>query len=121
MYSNHRQLIVWQKAITLTQLIYDITNDFPQHEKYGLASQMQRAAVSIPSNIAEGHGRDSYAELDRFLRIANGSALELDTQVEIAFRNEYIDESTKYSLMQYIQEISRLIHALRKQLKPLKG
>ena len=81
-----RDLIVWQKAIELASQTYALTSKFPAEEKYGLASQMQRAAVSIPSNIAEGKLRGSPKEFSRFLRIAFGSGGELETQIEVAKR-----------------------------------
>lgn len=102
--------------MNLVEEIYAVTSQFPDFERYSLSNQMQRAAVSIPSNIAEGHGRDSNAELDRYLRIANGSAFELDTQIEIAFRNEYISESLFYSFRQKIDEITKMIKAFRNSL-----
>jgi four helix bundle protein len=76
---RHKDLKVWQKSIGLVVELYRITNEFPSNEKYGLISQMRRSVVSIPSNIAEGHGRNSKKELIRFLDIAKGSIYELDT------------------------------------------
>lgn len=81
-----RDLIVWQKAVELAKQTYILTNQFPAEERFGLASQMQRAAVSIPSNIAEGKLRGSSKEFSHFLRIAFGSGGELETQIEIAKR-----------------------------------
>ncbi len=80
---SFRDLRVWQVAMDLVEQVYLLTRRFPKHELYGLASQMQRAAVSIPSNIAEGYERDSDAEIARFLTIAKGSAGELRTQILI--------------------------------------
>lgn len=82
--SSFRKLIVWQKAVTLAARVYQLTARFPKDEKYGLSSQMQRAAVSIGSNIAEGSGRAGKKEFYHFLQIAQGSACELETQLEIA-------------------------------------
>ena len=79
-----RDLVVWQKAVQLASYIYALTSQFPPEERYGLASQMQRAAVSIPSNIAEGKLRGSPKEFAHFLRIAFGSGGELETQIEVA-------------------------------------
>jgi len=81
---SHKDLIVWQKAMQLTKMIFLLTNKFPDSEKFGLVSQMRRAAVSIPSNIAEGHGRQSRKELKQFYATAYGSALELETQMILA-------------------------------------
>ncbi|MCC8037633.1 MAG: four helix bundle protein [Bacteroidales bacterium] len=115
-YKNHRQLIVWQKGIALVKLIYQVTSTFPKTEVYGLSNQLQRAAVSIPSNIAEGQGRDSDSELDHYLRISNGSALEIDTQIEVAYILGYIDIETKNHVQSSIEEITRLISGFRKSL-----
>jgi four helix bundle protein len=84
MVRSFRDLLVWQRAIQLSVAIYRLTKDFPREEIYGLTSQIRRAAVSIPSNIAEGHGRMSTGEYRQFLGIARGSNFELQTQVEIA-------------------------------------
>jgi four helix bundle protein len=84
-------LIAWQKAKSLALDVYRSTQQFPKHEIYGLSSQMRRAAVSIPSNIAEGKGRRSHADLAHFLYQARGSLLELETQISIASDFDYID------------------------------
>lgn len=81
---THKDLGVWKSAITLATGVYEVTSAFPKEEIFGLASQMHRAAVSIPSNIAEGAGRNGDKEFLRFLSIAAGSASELDTHIEIA-------------------------------------
>jgi four helix bundle protein len=81
---SHKDLIVWQKSMRLVVCIYEITEKFPKEEIFGLTSQMRRAAVSIPSNIAEGRCRSTRKDFSQFLRIAFGSAAELDTQIEIA-------------------------------------
>lgn len=78
---KHHDLLVWQNAMELVEVIYQLTAPFPQAEQYGLTRQMRRSAVSVPSNIAEGAGRDSVAEFNRFLIIARGSLNELETQV----------------------------------------
>jgi four helix bundle protein len=92
---SYRDLTVWQKAIGLVELVYKETSSFPPDESYGLCNQMRRCAVSIPSNIAEGQGRNSHKEFKRFLRIALGSLAELDTQLEISLRLGYVDEDAK--------------------------
>jgi len=84
MSSSHKDLIVWQRAMQLVVDVYRSTKSFPREETHGLISQMRRAAVSIPSNIAEGKGRYSRKELSQFLLNARGSLLELETQIEIA-------------------------------------
>lgn len=90
--ADYRNLEVWQKAMKLTMMIYDAADTFPNHERYGLVSQMERAAVSIPSNIAEGYGRQSDKEFYHFLSIARGSLYELQTQVYIASGRSYMSE-----------------------------
>jgi len=87
--SSYKELIVWQKSIQLVTDIYKLTKTFPKEELYGLASQMQRAVVSIPSNIAEGNDRNSSKEFSQFLRIARGSLAELETQIIISEKLEY--------------------------------
>jgi len=82
---SYRDLIVWQKSVDLVKNIYLCTQTFPKEEQYGLTNQMRRCAVSIPSNIAEGYGRNSTGDYKRFLHISLGSLYELQTQVEISF------------------------------------
>jgi four helix bundle protein len=84
--NNYRDLKVWQTAMTLTENIYKITGSFPSRETYALANQLQRAAVSIPSNIAEGHARSSTKDYLRFVSIAQGSLAEAETQLELSHR-----------------------------------
>ena len=92
------KLMVWQKALDLAQKVYSSTTGFPKHEVYGLASQMQRAAVSTGSNIAEGAGRNSKREFYQFIGISCGSASELLSQVELSFRMNYITPEIKDEL-----------------------
>ena len=95
---NFRQLRVWQKAMELCELIYRLTAAFPDTEKFGLISQIRRCAVSIPSNIAEGCGRNSDIEFARFLSVALGSCYELSTQLILANRLDYLpDEGLEQS------------------------
>jgi four helix bundle protein len=89
---NFKELLVWKKAMDLAQFVYHLTGFFPKEEKYGLISQIQRCAISIPSNIAEGCGRVSNKEFQHFISIAMGSSFELETQVILAFRFNYITE-----------------------------
>src|SRR5208337_4541101 len=90
--STFQDLRIWQEAMHLTVEIYRVTGSFPKHETYGLASQMRRAAVSVPSNIAEGKGHRSDPEFVRFLLHARGSLLELQTQILIARQLQYLSE-----------------------------
>ena len=87
---NFKELNVWQKAMDLAVFVYQLTGYFPKEEKYGLISQIQRCAVSIPSNIAEGSGRVSNKDFQRFISITMGSSFELETQVILAYRFNYI-------------------------------
>lgn len=112
---THKNLKVWQEAMSLVVEIYDATRAFPREEIYALASQMRRAAVSIPSNIAEGAGRSGGKEFARFLGIALGSVAELETQIEILFRVGYI--KTTDVLMDRIRFLRILISRLVKSLK----
>lgn len=87
---NFKELQVWQKAMEIVVFTYQLTTGFPKEEKYGLISQIQRAAISIPSNIAEGCGRVSDKDFQRFISFAMGSSFELETQMILAFRFNYI-------------------------------
>lgn len=111
----HRKLEVWQRSITLTTKIYTLTGRFPPEERYGLSSQMRRAAVSIPSNLAEGAARET-KEFARFILIAIGSVSELDTQLEIARRLGYVSTPLYQSLDNEITQIDRMLIALRKAI-----
>src|SRR5215216_3360360 len=90
---SYRDLIVWQKSISLVKGVYVVSQSFPKEEQYGLTNQMRRCAVSIPSNIAEGYGRNSTGDYKRFLQVAVGSLYELQTQIEIAFNLDYISKN----------------------------
>jgi len=111
---HHKRLKVWQKAMQLVVDVYEITQRFPQEEQFGLTSQILRCAVSIPSNIAEGHGRGSNKELIRFLNIARGSVFELDTQLEIARQVRLLSRDQFDYLGKLLDEISRLLSGLQK-------
>ncbi len=109
---NYRDLVLWQKAMDLVEVVYRISRQFPQDELYGLRSQMRRAAVSIPSNIAEGEGRNSTADFSRFLSIANGSRREVETQTIIAQRLGYINEQDCEKVLSLASEVGRLRQGL---------
>ena len=109
---SYRDLIAWQKAMDLTLATYRATSTFPKDEKYGLTSQMRRAAVSVPSNIAEGKGRHSTKELVQFLYRARGSLLELQTQVSIARELNYLDIAAFRNLNAQADEIGRVLNGL---------
>lgn len=112
---KHQQLRVWQEAMDLVVAIYSMTSSFPSVERYGLASQMQRAAVSVPSNIAEGAARGSKPDFLRFLHIARGSLSELETQCQIAQRLGYMDDISALELA--INSVFSQLGGLIKHLK----
>src|SRR5919197_6083479 len=113
---DFRKLQVWQKAHQLTLAIYHFTAAFPRHEIYGLASQMRRAASSIPSNIAEGCGRDGDAELSRFCSMARGSASELEYQILLSRDLKLIHADDYERLTQQVVEIKRMLTVLVQKL-----
>ena len=113
---SFRDLRVWQAGIDLVRDVYEVTSTFPRSEVYGLASQMQRAAVSVPSNIAEGHARESTKEYLKHLSIAQASLAELETQLEIASQLNYIPEELATSLFEKITSLGRQLFALRNAL-----
>jgi four helix bundle protein len=117
---NYRDLIAWQKAMELVRLIYSLTKEFPRDEMFGLTSQIRRAAVSVPSNIAEGQGRNSTREFIRHLSISHGSLREIETQNLIAEMQGYISADDSRNVMTSCSEVGRLInglsHALKKKL-----
>jgi four helix bundle protein len=113
---SFRDLRVWQAGIDLVRDVYEVTSTFPRSEVYGLASQMQRAAVSVPSNIAEGHARESTKEYLQHLSIAQASLAELETQLEIARLLNYIPEELATQLFEKITSLGRQLFALRNAL-----
>jgi len=110
---THKDLVVWQKAMDFVFDIYKLTSNFPSDEKFGLISQMRRSSVSIPSNIAEGAARNSTKDYVRFLYISLGSLSELETQIIIASKLDYMDNP----LEEKIIEIRKMLTALIKSLK----
>ena len=114
---GYRGLLAWQKAMNLVENVYRQTRSFPSDERFGLTSQIQRAAVSIPSNIAEGSGLNSQTEFSRFISIAYGSLCELETQLTIALRLGYLEESNFNHLFSEATEVARLLRGFQKSLK----
>jgi len=114
---SYRDLLVWQRAVDLVADCYQLTKQLPKSETYGLAVQMQRAAVSIPANIAEGHGRDHIGDYLRHLSIANGSLMELETHILIAQRLSYIGPADAQRLLDQCGEVSRMLSGLTKRLR----
>jgi four helix bundle protein len=119
--SNFRNLLIWQKSMSLTTKIYNSTKKFPKEELFGLTSQIRRCSISIPSNIAEGYGRDSNKEYLRFLNISIGSLFEMQTQLEIAKNIQYLNDEEFNNLYDDSREIERMLVSFvnkRTELKP---
>ena len=114
--NNYKELKLWQKSVDLAVKIYKTTTSFPKEEMYGLTSQIKRSAVSVPSNIAEGAGRNSKKDFNNFLGISTGSSCELDTQLIIATRVGFLDDASLQFLQNEITEIQKMNWALRKSL-----
>lgn len=114
---THKQLDTWQQAMLLVKMVYEATASFPREELFGLSSQMRRAAVSVPSNIAEGAGRSGSKEFARFLDIARGSLAELDTQIEIAIMLNYLPETSP--IVQQVSSVGALLTGLQKSIRGL--
>jgi len=109
---SYQDLIVWQRGMDLTEEIYRLTETMPQTERYGLISQMQRASVSIPANIAEGWGRQSTGDYIRFLRIAQGSAAELETELLLAQRLELVKPEATDQAMATLTEVRKMVRSM---------
>lgn len=114
---SFRDLAVWQRSMELTLLVYRLTGDFPKEEMFGLTNQMRRAAVSIPSNIAEGHGRMNSREFRRFLLIARGSTCELQTQLELSRSLAFGDDQLLDSVAALSREVGRMLYGMLASLK----
>nr|WP_184254497.1 four helix bundle protein [Granulicella mallensis] len=118
---HFRDLITWQKAMTLAKKVYTLTAVFPDSERYGLISQMRRAAVSVPSNIAEGHGRLTDRSFRLFLAQARGSLFELETQLELAIDLKFCVREVAAALLADCNEVARIINGLLKTLEEENG
>jgi len=115
---SYKDLIVWQKAMDLVAMVYQETKRFPKEELYGLTNQLRRAAVSVPSNIVEGHARNSTAEYRNFLSMARGSLAEVETQLLIAERLKYIESEKLAELLSLQIETNKMTNALINKLAP---
>jgi len=113
---NYRDLIAWQKAMDLVDLIYTTSRSFPKEELYGLASQIRRAGVSVPSNIAEGQGRRTKGEFQQALSVAHGSIREVETQIMIARRQNFTDPAREQEVLNLAAEVGRLVQGLMNSL-----
>lgn len=114
---TYRDLIVWQKAMNLVLKLYTETKIWPKEEVYGLTSQIRRSAVSVPSNIAEGYGRNSTGDYIRFLQIASGSLYEFQTQLEISFQLGYLSEEKYIEINLLSIEIEKMLSSLLSKVK----
>ena len=113
---NFKELKIWQKAIELTEDVYKLLVNYPDYEKYGLTSQIRRSVVSVPSNIAEGSGRASNRDFRKFLAISLSSAFELETQLILSNKFEFISEKEFKNLSAKLQELQKMIFGFRKSL-----
>jgi len=118
---SYRDLVVWQKAFSLGLAIYLFSKELPIEERFGLASQLRRGAISIASNIAEGYGRGSRIDYLRFLKIACGAIYELDTQLLFACKLEYLEMNNYNNLKSQLDECERILAGLIRSLKPIKA
>jgi four helix bundle protein len=113
---SYKDLVVWQKGIALAKLIYTVTAKFPTEEKFGLVSQMRRAAVSIPSNIAEGQARHTTKEFIQFISHAEGSLAELNTQLILAVELNFCSSDASDPASQLMEDLRRMLNGLRRKL-----
>ena len=112
---KHRELVVWQRAIVLVEMVYQVTGSFPTSERFGLSGQLRRAAVSVPSNIAEGYARVGTRQLLHFLSIAAGSLSELDTLIELAQRLGYLNDTEE--LRKTLDDVSGMLMGLQTSIR----
>lgn len=113
---SFKDLFIWQDAMDLVKSIYNITNEYPEVEKFNLTSQTTRSAISVPSNIAEGFGRKSNKDFTRFLQIALGSLFELQTQLIIAHSQNYISEMTFKTIEEKVETLGKRINSFKASL-----
>lgn len=115
--NSYKDLLIWQKGIELAVNVYSLTKDFPEAEKFGLSSQVQRSASSIPANIAEGYGRQSTKSYSQFIKISRGSLFELETFLTLAERLSYITKADLYNkIKDQISEEGKMLNAFIKEL-----
>jgi four helix bundle protein len=116
---NFKELKIWQESMSLAKEVFSLTRNFPTTEKYGLISQLNRAVVSVPSNTAEGAGRDSQKEFNQFLNISLGSCFEIETQLILANDFNYISKEELQTLIEKVTKIQRMISKLKDSIKQL--
>jgi four helix bundle protein len=115
---SHRDLIVWQKAMDLAVMVYELTRGFPKEETYRLTNQLTRAIASVPANIAEGHSRGTAKDYAQFLAIAKGSLMEAETFLTLAARLNYLTPERAVPAFSLITEVSKMLTALRSRIVP---
>lgn len=118
MVKSYSELVVWQRAMELAEMVYALSTGFPSSERFGLTAQIRRAVISVPSNIAEGHERRSRKEYRRFLTIACGSLAELETQLLLCVRVGLVKESAIETSMAHADEVGRMLRAIERRLRP---
>jgi four helix bundle protein len=111
---SYQELVVWQKAMEAAKLVYSLVKKLPKEETYSMSDQMRRAAVSVPSNIAEGHARSSRNEYQHFLSVAKGSAAELETQLLLCVKIDYLADKDISLAMALLQEVGKMLNAIKK-------
>ncbi len=112
MISSYKDLLVWQRSMDLVEKVYRLTAVYPSSEQWGLVSQLRRSSVSVPSNIAEGYGRQSTGDYRHFLSIARGSLLEIETQLLLSQRLNFLDTAAAPPLLNQVDEINKMLTAL---------
>ena len=115
--NTFKQLLIWQKSMNLVTEIYQVTNSFPKEEVYGITSQIRRSSISIPSNIAEGYGRNGNNDYLRFLNISISSLFEMQTQLEISFNLKYINEIQFNKINEDSKEVERMLSSFIRKIK----
>lgn len=113
---SYKDLVVWQKGIALAKLVYGLTRSFPSEEKFGIVAQMRRAALSVPSNVAEGQARRTTGEFIQFISHAEGSVAELDTQLILSIELKFCSNAAADAAFALIDEIRRILNGLRRKL-----
>ena len=116
LFKSYRDLEVWKRAMKLVKRIYQLTAKFPSEERFGLTNQIRRAAVSIPSNLAEGHARSGSAEFGRFISISMGSVAELETQILLSADLKYSDGESANEILAELNEIGKMLRGLSKSI-----
>ena len=116
-FNSYRDLLVWQRGMQLVGKVYELTGKFPNNELYGIINQMQRAAISIPANIAEGHARSSTKEFLHHISITRGSLAELETFLTLAVQLKYCQQKETDEILKICDEVSRMLSGLRNRLK----